>query len=138
MKNILELLREKKLKKTPLRIALLEIFSTENVHLSVGEIQKKLAEKNLSPNKTSLYRQMETLEEERILSKTVLPNGVAYYEMRADHHHHFQCDNCQTVECIHDDNIENAIHQLEDTLQKKGLSHLSHHFSLTGTCKNCQ
>lgn len=138
MKNIFELLREKELKKTPLRIALLQIFSAEKSPFSVAEIEKKLAKKKLFPNKTSLYRQMETLEEKNILSKTIFTNGVAHYEMHADHHHHFQCDGCQKIECIHDRDIEDAIHALEHELQKKGLSHLSHHFSLSGMCKNCQ
>jgi Fur family zinc uptake transcriptional regulator len=137
MKNIAELLQEKKLKKTPLRIALLEIFEAKKQPLTIADMERLLGENNFSPNQTSLYRQVETLSTANILQMVALKNGVTHYELQTHHHHHFICEECESTKCIDDENLETHIHTLEKKLETMGIRVSSHQFSLRGKCPKC-
>ncbi len=136
--NTIELfLREKKLKKTPLRVAILEVFSEKKEPITILDLQKKLHQKNFFPNQTSLYRQIETLVESSVLHSVMLKNSTAYYELQAHHHHHFICEKCNAIECIEDKSLENQVHILEKKLKNQGLQISSHQFSFHGKCRLC-
>lgn len=138
MDNFEEILRHKNLKKTSLRLALLEVFSSQHEPITIGQIEKLLLKKNISQNATSLYRQMEVLVASGIVQSVVLKNSTAYFELQEQHHHHFVCDACQKIECISDDDLEKQIVQLEKKLIQKGFVVSSHQFSFHGKCTQCQ
>lgn len=137
MKNFSETLRQKHLKNTPLRVAILEVLSTASSPLSIAHIEGKLQEKNISYNLTSLYRQMESLVIFGLVQSIILSNSVAHFEMQVHHHHHFVCDGCSAILCLEDAEFEDSIHQLEKKLKVKGFSITSHQFSFHGKCHQC-
>lgn len=125
------------MKKTPLVNAVLNLLKKNPKPLSVPEILEKLATENLNPNKTTLYRMLEKLSNERKIEQLLIDPKITYYELTTHHHHHFTCQQCESIQCLEDNEIEKNIHQLEAELQKKGLLVRSHQFSLSGLCKNC-
>lgn len=126
------------MKKTPHLEAVLEILKTAKGPLSVPEITTLLAKRNLTPNKTTLYRMLEKLNKEGTVESLLLDSKTTYYELKTHHHHHFTCQRCERVECISDETLEDEIHRLEIKLNKAGLQVQQHHFSLTGVCSACQ
>ena len=58
--ELLTSLRELGLRITPLKEGILKILEKEDGPLSVPELQVRLKELKLKPNKTSLYRELET------------------------------------------------------------------------------
>lgn len=137
MNTITEFLREKKLKKTPLRVAILEIFLEKKEPITIADLGKFLEKKKFFPNQTSLYRQIESLTEKEILQSLILKNSIAHYELQNHHHHHFVCNTCEKIECVDDETLENEIHTLETKLKKKGMHISSHQFSFHGECQSC-
>ena len=137
MKNILEFLREKNLKKTPLRVAILEIFSSIEKPITISTLEKTLHQYPFSSNQTSIYRQIETLVQHNIIQSIILKNSTAYYELQKYHHHHFICEECQDITCLHADELENSIHLVEKKLMNQGVSISSHQVSFHGKCKPC-
>ncbi|MCF7906186.1 transcriptional repressor [Candidatus Gracilibacteria bacterium] len=125
------------LRKSALRTAMMDIFSHAKAPLTVPSLQEALKKKKLSPNKTSLYRHLDTLVSLGALEELVLESSVTHYELQRHHHHHFVCESCEKIECLEDSQLEKSIHALEDTLKKKGLSAQKHQFSFSGTCKSC-
>jgi len=115
-------------KKYNLQLQLINLFGNNNNPLSFTEIEDGLEREF---NKTSIYRQLESLQESRKLNKIVTHQG-AFYELRKsdDYHLHTHCEKCNNIECV--DN--QAILQLNS---KEGF--VSKQFSLVaeGLCENC-
>jgi Fe2+ or Zn2+ uptake regulation protein len=127
-----------KMRNTPLQESVLSILKQQGNPISVPELQVLLEDKNLSPNKTSIYRLLEKLKKEEAIEEILLDSRVAFYEWKADHHHHhFVCEKCKTIHCVEDSKLEQAVHQLEHKLEKQGLRVQSHQFSVSGVCPRC-
>jgi Fur family ferric uptake transcriptional regulator len=127
----------KKNRSTPVRKAILQILEEGDVPLSVPEIQVFLNERGLSPNKTTLYRQMETFVKNNMVEGVSLKNSVVYYEKKRKHHHHFVCSICESITCIQDDDVERAIKNMERSLKREGFFVKNHHFFFEGRCQKC-
>lgn len=132
------LFREKKLKKTPLRLAILEVFSGKTEPITIAELQEELKKLDFFPNITSLYRQIETLGKAEILETVMLKSDVAHYEIQQEHHHHFLCTKCERITCVHNGSLEKEIHAFEEKLNQSGIQIAAHHFSFSGRCQKCQ
>lgn len=123
---------------TNLTKAILELLQDSAQPISVPEILKKLNdEKGLKPNKTTLYRQFQKLTQENKVEEVLLTNNVTHYELKKDHHHHFICNECDTIQCLEDKNLEGEIHKLEQILEQQGLQIEQHQFSFSGSCQKC-
>lgn len=125
------------MRQTPLLQSVLEILKQKKKPLSVPEFQELLQKQNLTPNKTTLYRMLEKLQEAGEVETLLLDSKVTYYELKTHHHHHFRCQRCDSIECVTDPELETHIHALEDKLKAKGFKVEDHHFSLSGTCSHC-
>lgn len=139
-KKFLSNLKENGLRLTPLKVALFDLFSKKAAPLSVSEIQLLLKKKHLEPNKTSLYRELESLEEIGILSEVAVHQNIMSYELNEDnaHHHHFICENCKAIFDFHNDALEETIGKIFKNLRRKGLAPKEHHLNLYGLCQKCQ
>ncbi len=126
------------MRNTPLLETVLKIFTDQHRPISVPELQALLKEQNLEPNKTTLYRLLERLESNGKIDTVLLDSRTTYYEKADHHHHHFVCENCDEIQCISDQDLEEKIHQLEDQLKASGLKIKQHQFSFSGCCKSCQ
>lgn len=126
------------MKKTPLLESVLQLLSEAQKPLSVPSIQAQLADKNLSPNKTTLYRMLEKLNQSDQVEVLLLDPKVTYYELKTHHHHHFCCESCDSIECVTDPELESQIHKLEHQLEQSGLKINHHQFSFSGCCQHCQ
>lgn len=122
---------------TALKQALLEILSKKDGPKSVPEMLILLNQKGHTPNKTTLYRQLERLIEVSLVQEVQIKGSTQYFEMQVQHHHHFVCQKCDDIRCIEDESLEKAIHSLEDQIIKKGMKVLNHQFSFNGVCHNC-
>ena len=126
------------MRQTPLQNTVTQIFKETPKPFSVPEIQAQLATLGLTPNKTSLYRLLDKLKQSGLIEEVLLDPKTTYYEIKTDHHHHFVCHDCNTIECIKDPALEDQIHQFEDRLSSHGLKVQQHQFSFSGSCNRCQ
>lgn len=133
--NIKELLKAKNLRVTKQRRQILQILEIENNPISAEEIYNKL--KDLSNmDLSTIYRNLNILEDKNILLKTTNIDGISYYQLNNDQHKHFvTCNICHKKFLI-----ENCpIHELEDSIEKEtGFMITGHNFEFTGICPACQ
>ena len=98
------LLQKQGLKRTKLRIALLNCFLQTKHAQSYLDIKKQLGEK---VDKSTLYRNLAAFEEVGLIHRINDQSGMAKYAFGALHDHgdahaHFVCESCETVYCIDD------------------------------------
>lgn len=133
--NIKELLKAKNLRVTKQRKQVLQILEIENNPISAEEIYNKL--KDISNmDLSTIYRNLNILEDKNILLKTTNIDGISYYQLNNDQHKHFvTCNICHKKFLI-----ENCpIHELEDSIEKEtGFMITGHNFEFTGICPACQ
>ena len=137
MENFKELLHNKKMKATPVRLDLLRVF-TENKHaLSHSELEKLMKE---TGDRVTVYRSINAFEEKGIIHKAIEEEGVARYalchascteEHHKDDHIHFNCEKCRKTYCWYDSKMPGiSIPEGYKVTQQKIV--------LQGVCPNCK
>lgn len=107
--NLQELLKERGLKATPMRMAVLEILEESKHARSQSELQDILVDFD----RVTLYRTLNTLNDKGIIHVAMTHDQDTFYAMCEaecddhSHHHnhiHFKCEACKKVSCLHVDN----------------------------------
>ncbi len=134
---IFEIIKQKGLRLTKTRRAVLELFAATHTPLSVPRILTELDCSGISVNKTTVYRELETLETVGIVKSLSLGDRKQYFELASrGHHHHFVCLECDGVEDIHFDESD-LVRQEVLLAQQNGSSVFRHSLKFFGLCKLC-
>lgn len=115
-------------KNTRIRQELLHLLASSKQPLSVPQLIK-----NISANKTSLYRQLESLQKNKLVLETDFGDGKKHYELSSlGHHHHLICNSCGHIEdiCFSEKLLLSQI--------KSPFKIQTHHLEFFGLCANCQ
>lgn len=132
--NLPNVLREKGLKATPARLAILNVFSADCKPINAEYIQQRLKGKDI--NLVTIYRTLSSLETSGILKTVDLRKGSAYYEFPTHHHHHIVCTSCGKTESFEMCEVDKVS---KSVLQKSPLFKTinQHSLELFGVCKSC-
>lgn len=120
---------------TKQREVVLSIIEKANKPLSAPQITAKAQKLIPSLNKTTVYRTLERLEGEGLISKMLVQPNMLHYEMShggGEHHHHFICNTCERVFCL-----EGCTQSLQQMIPK-GFTLIDHEITLRGICKECK
>lgn len=123
------------LRSTQVRRLLFEVLSEAPRPQSVPEILEAFEKRNYVPNKTTLYRQVEQLVGQGVLSQVQLSSERVSYELALEHHHHFVCRQCSQVTRLEIN--ENPIQRVILALAETGKQVTDHHFEFFGICEFC-
>ncbi|MBN2016632.1 MAG: transcriptional repressor [Candidatus Cloacimonetes bacterium] len=137
MEKYLEILKQKKLKKTPKRLEILRIMQQSNSYFSPLELRDLLKEKFNKVGLPTVYRILQQFQEIGIASSIQKEDNQLYYFLCSSQHdhHHFICRKCHKVSCVEYCNFD-AIKQLvEDQLKSKAESHI---LQIEGLCRDCK
>ena len=132
--SIENILKNKNLKVTKQRKLILETIENQTNPTSAEDIYKLL--KNCDMDISTIYRNLNILEEKNVLLKTTNIDGINYYQLNtSDHKHFITCNICHKKYTI-----ENCpIHDLEEKIEKEtGFIIKSHNFEFSGICPECQ
>ena len=126
------LLKEHRLKKTKLRVALLDCLLNSKHAKSYGDIKKELGE---HVDKSTLYRNLTAFEEAGIIHHINDQSGVSKYAFGKAHAHggkhaHFICEQCKTVYCVEESTTV-------DIKVPKGFKTKEIQTIISGTCSDC-
>lgn len=123
----------KGLRKTPERVAILELIHKNKGHFDVDNIQELLKDK-CRVSRATIYNTIELLLECNLVIKHQFGNSQAKYERTTDNkHHHLICASCGSIKEFGDESIPKLI-------QNKPLRGFkASHFSLYiyGVCNKC-
>ncbi|MDO5040991.1 MAG: Fur family transcriptional regulator [Peptoniphilus sp.] len=129
-----ELLKSKNLKVTKGRLGVLKIFYSAGFPLSTDEVYRQL-NKFSNASLSTVYRIIAALEENNIIRKSSVIDGVAFYELnRLDHRHYIVCEICGNMMPI----AHCPMSQYEkDVEQNTGFKVTGHIVELKGICPDC-
>jgi len=122
---------------TKTRKALVEILENTKQPLSVPEVVTLLKNNHLSPNKTTIYRELTFLLDQGIVQELDFGDSKKRYELDTqDHHHHLVCINCKKIE---DFDLSSDLDKEEKKILKdKNFKVISHSLEFFGYCKDCR
>ncbi|MBA1334560.1 MAG: hypothetical protein HPY66_2409 [Firmicutes bacterium] len=135
--SIEEKLKDNNYKLTPQRKAIIEaLFDCKGHFVTAEEIFIKTMGKYPQTNFSTVYRNLEILEEIDIIHKTSIKDGAAVYELICDdsHHHHIICSKCGKTEIIKFCPLE----QMKISIEDKDFTLTGHKFELYGHCNKCK
>ena len=133
--SIKDLLKDKNLKVTKQRKIIMEGLQSEENPISAEELFAKL-KIDFDMDLSTIYRNLNILEEKNVLLKTTNLDGINYYQINDINHKHFITCNI----CHEKFTIENCpVHELEEQIEKEtGFAITGHNFEFTGICPDCQ
>jgi Fur family ferric uptake transcriptional regulator len=134
------LLRERGFRATPARTKLLEILCAADAPLSVVDILSIFSKDKYRVNKTTIYRDLEFLRDEEIVSVVRVDDAKVLYEIRShSHHHHAVCTRCGVLIDIANTTLEKAVILLSRAIKRRtGFVAREHSVEMFGLCKQCQ
>jgi Fur family ferric uptake transcriptional regulator len=131
-------LREVGLRRTPVRIAVLEALAQDQQPLSAVQIKQRLAE---GTDNVTLYRTLNTFTSKKLVHRVrgddqVWRYGIGNPKDSTRHEHaHFVCDECGTVECLADSAAPKKATQQSKV--KAGYRVAYSEVLVHGTCPEC-
>ncbi len=132
-------LREKGLRATASRVAVLERLQHATTPVSHAEIVAELAPRGW--DRATLYRNLIDLTEVGLVRRTDVGDHLWRFELReegerhgSDEHPHFVCDACGDILCLPDQIVQiKASRGAPRSLRKKGIQ-----IQIKGRCDNCE
>ncbi|MBI1862832.1 transcriptional repressor [Candidatus Microgenomates bacterium] len=136
MKSTLKVMHDTGLKKTPARIAILDVFHHSSKPLDADTIVDLLEKHDVKTDRVTVYRTLNTLTDFNVLKKVEFGEGKFRYELSSlPHHHHLICTSCGRVEDI----AECGMEDVENKLQKRTSFVIKqHNAEFFGLCTKCQ
>jgi Fur family ferric uptake transcriptional regulator len=118
------------------RAIIFEAVRAHKGHLTAEEVYKLARAKNRYINLSTVYRTLDFLKEEGLVTATDLGGGCIQYEACGPHpHHHLICQRCGRVEALDHALLE----PLQRTLRKEyEFEARLDHFAIFGLCGRCQ
>ncbi len=137
--GILKELRAKGFRITRARSAMVRIFSGALSPLGAPEMAGLMAELGSSVNKTTIYRELEFLMGQGLITEVLVGDGIRRYELMPEgqhHHHHLVCNECSAVECVE---VERCVEEHVRTIEKQNdFKVTDHSLKFFGLCAKCR
>lgn len=131
-----EFSRQKGLKSTRQREAIVDVFFRSGGHVTISELLDKVRHRHPRIGYATIYRTLRLLCEAGLADERHFGQGLARYERSGEgHHDHLICTTCGHVE-----EFENAaIERLqEEVARTHRFEVISHKHEIYGTCARCQ
>lgn len=127
----------KGLRHTPQREMILDVFLTNERHVSVDELFKLVRRRDKVIGYTTVYRTMKLLSECDLCGEMDFGDGVLRFEHKYGHKHHdhLVCTQCgRFIEVM-----KSKIERMQDILAKEhGFQPTAHKLQIFGICKKCR
>ncbi len=136
--SLLKNLQQKGERITAIRRVLVNVLEKTTRPLSVQDLLVKLKKSSIDANKTTVYRQLETLLKYNLLREIRLADRSVLYELARedDHHHHLVCLGCGEIDDVSfKDDVER---QEKNILKTKKFKVARHSLEFFGWCAHCQ
>jgi Fur family transcriptional regulator, ferric uptake regulator len=130
-------LRQRGLKRSHQRDAVLDVFLATTGHVSLDELTGLVRGRHPEIGYTTVYRTMKLLAECGVASVRHFGDGQARYELDrpGGHHDHLVCESCGRIEEFEDDQIEEL---QRSAARRHGFVLEGHTLELHGRCARCR
>lgn len=113
------LIKDKNIKLTTARVAILEAFEASDRPLCYDDIKS-----DISMDKATFYRNVSKFEEEGIVNAFESNDKKRYFEIKRKPHAHFVCVICNRVSCVREFDIDLTGYEV-------------HNVIIHGECQSC-
>lgn len=135
MKEVMENLREHKLKITPQRLAIYNMLYNTTSHPTAETIYKSLSPDNPTLSLATVYKTLCTLKSYGLVQELSIGDESSRYDANTTNHSHLICTACGEV---HDYHSPIDLNSYITIMEEKTNFHLeSTKLYMYGTCDNC-
>lgn len=129
-------LRRAEIRVTAPRIAVLSALVLRDGHASAEEVLETALTLESSVTRSTVYRTLERLRDERLISETDLGDGVRRFEIVEEvRHHHLICTGCGALIELDDGTVD----ALRESIERDyGFRADVDHLALFGRCRACR
>ena len=131
---IVQTLKAKGLRVTPQRFAVYANLLSRDDHPTVEQILMDLNQHYPVSSQATVYSSLQALRTAGLIREVLLEAGVSRYDAKVEPHHHFQCQQCGSIEDIG----WNAIPAVDFDRLRSGLQVQTYEISIKGCCDRCQ
>ncbi|MDQ3783774.1 MAG: transcriptional repressor [Actinomycetota bacterium] len=133
--RVLEMLRQKGLRITPQRRAIVsEVMRTQD-HINATRLATLVARRVPGVNASTVYRTLGLLDELGVLVHAHFEDGVEYHRAPEAGHVHLTCSGCGRNESLSRSEVQPLERLLFD---RHGFSADLTHFAISGLCERCR
>jgi len=141
MQTIEEILRAKKIKVTPQRMAVYSILKDTKSHPSVEKIYQRLKPNYPAMSLATVYKTVDILKKVGLIQELNIGEGGLRYDADTSPHSHVYCENCGRVDDLEQDlflEIFNGKDLLEKMNEKTDFKIYSIQIYFYGLCPQCK
>lgn len=130
-------LRDHNLPVTQQREAVAGAVFFADAHVSVGDIERALREREVGVGKATVYRTLDLLATAGLVQEHDFGEGFKRYEplVAQSHHEHLICLSCGKVVEFSSERLERMKALIAE---EHGFRHHHHHLEIYGVCRECQ
>jgi Fe2+ or Zn2+ uptake regulation protein len=132
--QVLGLVRARGGRATATRRILLEVLFEAGEHLTAEELTRTVQLRAPDVHLSTIYRNLEELQELGVLAHTHLGHGPATYQLATMAHAHLLCESCGTSYEAPDELFRGLA---AAALDRFGFAIDPHHFAILGRCADC-
>lgn len=135
--ELVNYIKDSGLKNTEHRLAILTRISKVKQPIAVHKLIEDL-KKKYDIDQATVYRNLTSLEEVGIITRSDYNHGHAHYEMSSDEVvHKIICSNCETIEKINASYFDESLKKLIKKSKKFFGSATKSSVDIYGLCKSC-
>jgi len=134
VESVIDYLRSRGSRVTSSRRILLEVLFAADGHMSAEALAEAVHKQAPDVNLSTIYRNLEELEQLGIISHSHLGHGPSSYLLASHAHAHFVCADCGKMIEASDDIFQGLARTAKARL---GFSIDPKHFSIFGRCREC-
>ncbi len=129
-------LKERNLKTTPERMAVLKEVLFSDGHFDADQLFERAQKYNRRVSRATIYRVLPLLVEAGFVTETLLSQGRVSYERvyGSKRHDHMICENCQEVIEFSSAGLDELV---EEICSSYGFVESEHRLSVRGLCQKC-
>jgi Fur family transcriptional regulator, peroxide stress response regulator len=131
--EIVRTLKAKGLRVTPQRFAVYANLLFRNDHPTVEQILADLNRDAPISSQATIYSSLQALRTVGLIREVLLEAGVSRYDAKVEPHHHFQCQQCGSIEDIGWD----ALPVVDFDRLRVGLRATTYEMTVRGCCDRC-
>ena len=132
--DLLNALRERGLRMTPQRRAIVAEVLRAQGHISPTAIARRVQADMPGVNPSTVYRTLALLEDVGVLQHSHVETGAEYHRAEEAHHVHLTCRNCGRDDEL---SLEEAGRLRQLIRRHHGFEADLTHFAITGVCADC-
>jgi Fur family peroxide stress response transcriptional regulator len=129
----IKILKEKGIRATPQRIALLHLLEGNKTHPSAEEVYEQVKKNYPFISRATVYNNLEIFARKGIIKEITIDDKRRRFDPDTKPHHHFFCEKCEKV---FDIPFEEIPLEIPEEIKEFGI--LSYSLELCGVCANCK